>query len=48
LAVYFDLDIAWLAQRCADLAEYGAAGIVQPRSRLLSLDGVDQACRFLA
>jgi transcriptional regulator with XRE-family HTH domain len=48
LAEYLDLGWDWLVQRCGDLATYGSAGIVQPRSRLLSVDGIDQACRFLA
>lgn len=48
LAAYLDLDWAWLVRRCHELGEYGAAGLAQPRSRLLSTDGVDQACRFLA
>ncbi|MEU7906375.1 XRE family transcriptional regulator [Actinoplanes sp. NPDC049118] len=48
LAAYLDLDWAWLTTRCSELALHGTAGLAQPRSRLLSLDGVDQACRFLA
>lgn len=48
LAEYLDLDWPWLVRRCHELGEYGSAGIAQPRSRLLSTDGVDQACRFLA
>lgn len=48
LADYLELDWPWLVRRCAELGEYGSAGIAAPRSRLLSTDGVDQACRFLA
>lgn len=48
LAEYLDLDWPWLVRRCHELGEYGSAGIAQPRSRLLSTDGVDQACQFLA
>jgi len=48
LAAYLDLDWRWLVRRCHELGEYGSAGIAQPRSRLLSTDGVDQACRFVA
>jgi len=48
LADYLDLDWAWLRTRCAELGEYGLAGIAEPRSRLLSLDGADRACRFVA
>ncbi|WBB78593.1 helix-turn-helix transcriptional regulator [Micromonospora sp. WMMD882] len=47
-ADYLDLDWAWLRTRCAELGEHGLAGIAEPRSRLLSLDGVDRACRFVA
>jgi hypothetical protein len=48
LALYLDLDWLWLTTRCRELAEQGTAGIIQPRSRLLSLTGVDQACHFVA
>lgn len=47
LAEYLSLDWHWLQGRCADLGQYGFAGLAEPRSRLLSLDGVDQACRFI-
>ena len=47
LADYLDLDWAWVTRRCADLGEYGTAGLAQPRSRLLSTTGLDEACRFL-
>ncbi|WP_146605900.1 XRE family transcriptional regulator [Micromonospora craterilacus] len=47
LADYLALDWHWLQSRCADLGQYGFAGLAEPRSRLLSLDGVDQACRFI-
>jgi hypothetical protein len=48
LADYLDLEWAWLVRRCGELGDYGSSGIAAPRSRLLSTDGVDQACRFLA
>jgi hypothetical protein len=48
LATYLDLDWTWLADRCRELANTGSAGIAQPRSRHLSVDGVDRACGFLA
>jgi DNA-binding XRE family transcriptional regulator len=48
LAAYLDLDWTWLADRCRELATTGSAGIAQPRSRHLSVDGVDRACSFLA
>ena len=47
LAEYLNLDWRWLQGRCADLGQYGFTGLAEPRSRLLSLDGVDQACRFI-
>lgn len=47
LAEYLDLNWGRLRGRCAELGEYGMAGMAEPRSRLLSLDGVDQACRFV-
>jgi hypothetical protein len=46
LAAYLRLDWPWLWRRCADLGEQGCAGLVYPRSRLLSTDGVDAALRF--
>jgi hypothetical protein len=48
LADYLDLDWAWLAARCHQLAEQGTAGVAQPRSRRLSVTGVDRACYYLA
>ncbi|MBF9134765.1 hypothetical protein I0C86_38430 [Plantactinospora sp. S1510] len=48
LADFLDLNWPWLRTRCAELGEYGLAGIAEPRSRLLCLDGVDRACRFVA
>jgi DNA-binding XRE family transcriptional regulator len=47
LADYLDLDWMRLRDRCAELGEYGLAAIAEPRSRLLCLDGVDRACRFV-
>ena len=47
LAGYLDVDWAWVTRRCADLGDYGTAGLAQPRSRLLSTAGLDRACRFL-
>jgi hypothetical protein len=48
LADYLDLDWHWLTGRCRELGECGTSGLAQPRSRLLSLDGVDRACQYLA
>jgi DNA-binding XRE family transcriptional regulator len=47
LADYLELDWRWLVSRCAELGEYGCAGIAEPRSRLLSLAGADRACRYV-
>jgi hypothetical protein len=47
LAAFLDLDWSWIVQRFAELAECGSAGLIQPRSRLMSAAGVDRACRFL-
>jgi hypothetical protein len=47
-ADYLDLDWAWLTGRCTELAEHGCAGIAEPRSRLLSVAGLDRSCRYLA
>ncbi len=47
LADYLGLDWLWLSQRCADLSDHGCAGLIQPRSRLLSTDGVDAALRYV-
>jgi hypothetical protein len=46
-ADYLDLDWAWLTGRCTGLGKYGTAGLVKPRSRLLSTDGLDRACRYV-
>ncbi|GAA2975592.1 helix-turn-helix domain-containing protein [Actinokineospora diospyrosa] len=48
LADYLALDWTWLARRCAEIGEYGISGLAAPRSRLVSTEGVDQACRFVA
>jgi hypothetical protein len=47
LAGYLGLDWAWLRQRCTRLADQGWAGLVCPRSRLLSINGLDAACRYV-
>lgn len=48
LADYLDLDWLWLVRRCREIGEYGCAAFAEPRSRLLSVAGVDRACRYLA
>lgn len=47
MADYLDLNWAWTTRRCAELAEAGADGLAEPRSRLLSVAGFDRACRYL-
>jgi hypothetical protein len=46
-ADYLQLEWSMLVARCAELGEWGSAGIAEPRSRLLSVDGFDRACRYL-
>jgi hypothetical protein len=46
-ADYLDLDWSWLVSRCAELGDYGVAGLAQVRSRLLSTAGADRACRYV-
>ncbi len=47
-AAFLELDWAWLRRRCAAMSRHGAAGLIRPRSRLISADGVDAACAFVA
>ncbi|WP_410874659.1 hypothetical protein [Nocardia sp. A7] len=47
LADYLELDWTWVTTRAREFADTGAAGLSPPRSRLLTLTGVDHACRFL-
>jgi hypothetical protein len=46
-AGYLDLDWSATTRRCAELGEYGLAGLVAPRSRLLSIAGAERACQFI-
>lgn len=48
LAEYLRLDWPWLRRRCTELAAAGVDGMVRPRSRLLTTDGINAACRYLA
>lgn len=48
LADYLSIDWTWLTSRCHALAEHSCRNFARPRSRLLSIDGVDAACQFLA
>lgn len=47
LAEYLGLDLRWLSDRCRQLGEYGVSPLIQPRSRLLSIDGIQRACACL-
>ncbi|NKY87543.1 hypothetical protein [Nocardia veterana] len=47
LAGYLELDWTWLTGRARQLADHGVSGFTRPRSRLLSLAGIEQACQFL-
>lgn len=47
-ADYLELDWTWLTRRAAELADRGIAGLCAPRSRLLSIAGLERACGFLA
>ncbi|MGH3815521.1 MAG: helix-turn-helix domain-containing protein [Pseudonocardiaceae bacterium] len=48
LADYLNIDWTWLTSRCCALAEHSCRDFARPRSRLLSIDGVDTACRYVA
>ncbi|GAA1237063.1 hypothetical protein [Streptomyces rhizosphaericus] len=47
LADYLGLDWGWLTARCHALGESGVAGLVRPRSRLLTVDALDESLLFL-
>jgi transcriptional regulator with XRE-family HTH domain len=47
-AEFLGLDRNWLHRRCADLTRTGTRGIAEPRSRFLSLDALEVACRYVA
>ncbi len=47
LAGYLALNWSWLRARCGELGQAGAAGLLRPRSRLLSVAGLDDACAFV-
>ncbi|MFG3024087.1 hypothetical protein ACGFZQ_37150 [Streptomyces sp. NPDC048254] len=44
---YLGLNWGWLTSRCRSLGEYGVAGLVRPRSRLLTVDALDETLLFL-
>jgi hypothetical protein len=47
LARYLDVDWAWIQDRCRSLARVGTAGLLRPRSRHISTNGLDTACSCL-
>lgn len=47
LAAYLELDWAYLRSRCRALAQVGTAGLLRPRSRLMSVAGIDAACSYV-
>ncbi|MEV4505432.1 transcriptional regulator, XRE family protein [Streptomyces klenkii] len=47
LADYLGLDWGWLISRCRELGALGVAQFIRPRSRLLSVDALDDALRFV-
>ncbi|MGV9247261.1 helix-turn-helix domain-containing protein [Streptomyces sp. NPDC003710] len=47
-AEYLGLDASWLGRRCAQLSVAGTERLARPRSRLLGLEGLEAACRFVA
>lgn len=48
LADYLGIDWMWLTSRCRALGAYSCGDFARPRSRLLSTDGVDAACQYVA
>jgi hypothetical protein len=48
LARYLDLDWPWLRGRCRQLAHAGTAALLRPRSRHMSVAGVDMACAYVS
>jgi hypothetical protein len=47
LADYLGLDWHWLVHRCRALGECGVSSLIRPRSRLISVDALDDVLRFL-
>ena len=48
LASYLGLDWRWIRRRCRELSPHGCRGFARPRSRLLSVSGIDAACQYVA
>lgn len=47
LSDYLGVPWSWFTRRCAECGDYGFAGLVQPRSRLLRLEALERACRYV-
>jgi hypothetical protein len=47
-ADYLELDLPWLSRRCTTLAHRGCGDLIRPRSRLLTLTGLESACARVA
>ncbi|MYT82367.1 hypothetical protein YW3DRAFT_05751 [Streptomyces sp. MnatMP-M77] len=47
LSEYLGVDWDWLTARCRSLGEYGVAGLVRPRSRLLTVSALDETLMHL-
>jgi hypothetical protein len=47
LADYLTLEWAWLVRRCRELGDSGLAGLARPRSRLITLDGLDRVLQYV-
>jgi hypothetical protein len=47
LADYLALDWQWLVRRCEELGDSGVAGLARPRSRLITLDGLDRVLQYV-
>ncbi|WP_433496768.1 hypothetical protein ACQP1K_17430 [Sphaerimonospora sp. CA-214678] len=47
MAGYLGLDWRWVTRRSCDVGECGVANLVRPRSRLISVDVLDEVLRFV-
>jgi hypothetical protein len=48
LAHYLGIDWPWLRGRCRQLAHTGTAALLRPRTRHMSVAGVDMACAYVS
>jgi hypothetical protein len=47
LARHLNLDWRWVRRRCRQLDHHGCGSLALTRSRLLSVEGLDAACRYV-